>query len=149
MVTVYIVESLQRSQCELCVAAKPWRNVKQGKNVKHVTRLYEKQTGFIPEGEGGSHIKVTGILVGKLKSNPQGRPIQVQSPSKGKGKGKFGRAFGLAPQFPSPSFSNACHTGYRFNGCHATLLPTNGRQRRGALRDDPNNGCEGDLLRCD
>ena len=33
----------------------------------------------------------------------------------------------------------------RYYGRHATLLPTSGR--RGVLRDDPNNGCEGDYCK--
>ena len=36
-----------------------------------------KGIGVWDRGRGGSHIKVTGMLVGKFKLNPQGRPMWV------------------------------------------------------------------------
>ena len=46
---------------------------------------------------------------------------------------------------------NGSHIGYsllcsRYQDRHAPILPTNGRQWGGSLRDDPNNGCEGDYV---
>ena len=47
-----------------------------------------------------------------------------------------GKVLPTRPSNPSLQHSRQCH--------HATLLPTNGRQWGGALRDDTNNGCVAD-----